>query len=143
MDAAAHEFVLWLMLFAYALHILEERMLDWVAWARATFNFNLGWAGFYTTYAIVVAGICTDMIGWKLPEKVLEGSEYGADNSENALGSRVGQNELRQEARQETQGYSPTAPGGCAELASHSQEFVDDEHYRPAGKRKEKNREEF
>ena len=76
-------------------------------------------------------------------EKVLDGPEYSAGNSENALGSRVGQNELRQEARQETQGYSPTAPGGCAELASHSQKFVDDEHYRPAGKRKEKNREEF
>jgi hypothetical protein len=30
MEAAAHEFVLWLMLFAYALHILEERMLDWL-----------------------------------------------------------------------------------------------------------------
>ena len=69
MEAAAHEFVLWLMLFAYALHILEERMLDWVAWAQATFNFNLGWADFYTTNAIVVvAGICTAMIGWKLPE---------------------------------------------------------------------------
>jgi hypothetical protein len=69
MEAGAHEFVLWLMLFAYALHILEERMLDWLGWARATFNFDLGWADFYTTNAIVVvAGICTAMVGWKLPE---------------------------------------------------------------------------
>ena len=69
MEAGAHEFVLWLMLCAYALHILEERMLDWLGWAQATFNFDLGWADFYTTNAIVVvAGICTAMVGWKLPE---------------------------------------------------------------------------
>ena len=69
METAAHEFVLWLMLFVYALHILEERILDWLGWARSTFNFDLGWGDFYTTNAVVVvAGICTAMVGWRLPE---------------------------------------------------------------------------
>jgi len=57
------------MLFAYALHILEERMLNWLGGARATLRFDLDWADFYTTNPrVVVAGICTAMIGWKLLE---------------------------------------------------------------------------
>ncbi len=69
MGIATHAFVLWLMLFAYALHILEEHTLDWLGWARFTLKLDLTWADFYVTNAIVVvAGICTAMIGWRLPE---------------------------------------------------------------------------
>ena len=57
----------------------------------------------------------------------------------NILGTRVGQDELRQEARQETHSNSPATPSGCTELAPRLEEFVDDEHYRPAGKREEQN----
>ena len=69
MGTTTHAFVLWLMLFAYALHILEEHTLNWLGWARSTLKLDLSWADFYVTNAIVVvAGICTAMIGWQLPE---------------------------------------------------------------------------
>jgi Protein of unknown function with HXXEE motif len=69
MGTTTHAFVLWLMLFAYALHILEEHTLDWLGWARSTLKLDLSWADFYVTNAIVVvAGICTAMIGRQLPE---------------------------------------------------------------------------
>ena len=69
MGITTHAFVLWLMLFAYALHILEEHTLDWLGWARSTLKLELSWADFYVTNAIVVvAGICTAMMGWQLPE---------------------------------------------------------------------------
>ena len=69
MGTTTHAFVLWLMLFAYALHILEEHTLDWLGWARSTLKLDLSWTDFYVTNAIVVvAGICTAMIGWQLPE---------------------------------------------------------------------------
>jgi hypothetical protein len=43
--------------------------LNWLGWARATFNIPFTSADFYTTNAIVVVGgICTAMVGWQLPE---------------------------------------------------------------------------
>ena len=69
MGIDAFAFVLWLMLFAYALHILEEHTLNWLGWARSTLKLDLTWSDFYVTNAIVVvAGISTAMIGWRLPE---------------------------------------------------------------------------
>lgn len=54
---------------AYALHILEEHTLNWLSWARSTLKLDLTWSDFYVTNAIVVvAGISTAMIGWRLPE---------------------------------------------------------------------------
>ena len=41
MGTTTHTFVLWLMLFAYALHILEEHTLDWLGWARSTLKLDL------------------------------------------------------------------------------------------------------
>lgn len=69
METTPHEFVLWLMLFAYALHVMEEHALNWLGWANAKLALDLTWADFYVTNSVVVvAGISTAMIGWRLPE---------------------------------------------------------------------------
>jgi hypothetical protein len=44
----------WLALAAYALHILEEFMLDWRGWARAVIGLPVEWHDFYVTNAVVV-----------------------------------------------------------------------------------------
>lgn len=44
----------WLALAAYAVHILEEFILDWRNWARAVIGLPVEWADFYVTNAIVV-----------------------------------------------------------------------------------------
>jgi len=63
-----HEYVLWLMVMVYGLHILEEFTLDWKSWSHDTLGFNLEWSNFYVTNAIVIVlGISSAMIGWKLP----------------------------------------------------------------------------
>ncbi len=69
MEDNGHEFVLWLMLFAYGLHVLEEHMLDWLHWARSTFKLPVTPADFYVTNSVVVvAGVCSAMVSWRLPE---------------------------------------------------------------------------
>jgi Protein of unknown function with HXXEE motif len=68
MAVNGHEFVLWLMLFAYGLHILEEHMIGWLHWARFTFKPPFTPADFYVTNSlVVVVGVCTAMVGWRLP----------------------------------------------------------------------------
>lgn len=50
---------LWLATGAYAIHMLEEFMLDWRDWARAVIGLPVDWADFYVTNGIVVVlGIC-------------------------------------------------------------------------------------
>jgi hypothetical protein len=68
-ETNGHEFVLWLALFAYGLHVLEEHSLNWQAWAQHALGIPVSWADFYVTNAIVVVGgICAAMVGWRLPE---------------------------------------------------------------------------
>ncbi|HUX36348.1 MAG TPA: HXXEE domain-containing protein [Rectinemataceae bacterium] len=63
-----HEYVLWLMVMVYGLHILEEFTLDWKSWSHEALGFNLEWSNFYVTNAIVIVlGFSSAMIGWKLP----------------------------------------------------------------------------
>lgn len=45
---------LWLATAAYAVHMLEEFMLDWRDWARAVLGLQVDWADFYMANAIVV-----------------------------------------------------------------------------------------
>jgi hypothetical protein len=54
MELNGHEFVLWLMLFAYGLHVLEEHLPDWLHWARFTFKLPFTPADFYVTNSVVV-----------------------------------------------------------------------------------------
>lgn len=64
-----HEYLLWISLFAYAFHTYEEVMLNWKKWAETALGLkNLTWADFYVANsAVVVAGVCAAMVGWKLP----------------------------------------------------------------------------
>ena len=44
----------WLLLLAYALHMLEEFMLDWRDWAAGVLGLPVSWPDFYVTNAVVV-----------------------------------------------------------------------------------------
>jgi hypothetical protein len=45
---------LWLATATYAIHMLEEFVLDWRDWARSIFHLAVDWPTFYVTNAIVV-----------------------------------------------------------------------------------------
>jgi hypothetical protein len=50
---------LWLATAAYAVHMIEEFMLDWRDWARAVIKLPVEWPDFYIANGVVVAlGIC-------------------------------------------------------------------------------------
>ena len=64
-----HEYVLWVMAVAYALHIVEEHNLDWQGWVKRNANFDVPLADFYVVNAALIVGMmATAMIGWRLPE---------------------------------------------------------------------------
>jgi hypothetical protein len=50
---------LWLATAAYAVHMIEEFMLDWRDWARAVIKLPVEWPDFYIANGVVVVlGIC-------------------------------------------------------------------------------------
>lgn len=62
----------WLGMAAYAMHILEEYMLDWRGWSRAVLGLPTEWNDFYVTNCIVIAlGIAQAMLATALPLAVL------------------------------------------------------------------------
>lgn len=64
----SHEFVLWIALAAYGLHILEEFELNWRDWARSVLRLPVEWHSFYIVNALVVVlGSCCAMVGWRQP----------------------------------------------------------------------------
>lgn len=68
-----HEYLLWISLFAYASHIYEETVMDWKTWAMHISKFkNLQWTDFFVAnFAVITLGVCTAMVGWKLPSFAL------------------------------------------------------------------------
>ena len=65
----AHAYILWIMVIATALHVLEEHTLNWRDWARRSLHVNVTWADFYVTNAtMLVAAIAVAVIGWRRPE---------------------------------------------------------------------------
>jgi hypothetical protein len=58
----------WLAVGAYALHILEEHILGWFAWARKSMNLSMEWS-IYTTIEVVllVLGAIAAMLAPALP----------------------------------------------------------------------------
>jgi len=68
-----HEYLLWISLFAYAVHICEEKVLNWKDWAQSTSGLkNLEWSDFYVgNAAVIVAGVCTAQVGWRCPSFAL------------------------------------------------------------------------
>src|SRR5580765_783461 len=66
------EYVLWITLAAYGLHILEEYELNWRDWARNVLKLPVDWNSFYVVNSLVVVlGGCCAMVGWRRPEFVL------------------------------------------------------------------------
>ena len=67
-----HQWVLWVLLFASALHVVEEHALGWQGWASERLGPLLGakptWADFWATNAaLIVFGIAAAEVGWKAP----------------------------------------------------------------------------
>jgi hypothetical protein len=64
-----HEYVLWILTFAYAMHVFEEHAFDWRSWAEQTLKLAVRWDQFYVTNAgVIVLGIAAAGVGWRLPE---------------------------------------------------------------------------
>lgn len=60
-----HQFILWVALLAYALHMLEEYFYNWKDWAVKTFNIPATWTDFYLVNTFVLfMGLCCASIGW-------------------------------------------------------------------------------
>ena len=58
----------WLSLAAYAVHMLEEFMLNWRDWARGVIRLPVTWPDFYMTNGIVVVlGIASASLAPTLP----------------------------------------------------------------------------
>ena len=65
-----HQWVLWILVAATALHVVEEHALGWQGWASGRFGQLLGvrpsWSDFWATNAaLIVFGIAAAMVGWK------------------------------------------------------------------------------
>lgn len=64
----SHQFILWILVFAYAMHILEEYQLDWRDWANASLPVEVSWHDFYLTNGCAMfAAIAAAMVGWRAP----------------------------------------------------------------------------
>lgn len=58
----------WLLLLAYAVHMLEEFMLDWRDWAEGVLGLPVSWPDFYVTNGVVVVlGIGAAELAGELP----------------------------------------------------------------------------
>ncbi|MBE2179263.1 MAG: HXXEE domain-containing protein [Chthoniobacterales bacterium] len=68
----SHTFILWIALFAYAMHATEEYILDWKGWANSVLRLPVDWTHFaVVNSAVVVLGISCAAVGWSLPEYAL------------------------------------------------------------------------
>lgn len=67
-----HDWVLWILLTASAVHVVEERGLGWQGWAARTFAPRLGvaptWLDFWATNGLLtVFGVSAAAVGWRAP----------------------------------------------------------------------------
>jgi hypothetical protein len=63
-----YQYWLWIAVFCYGLHIMEEYVMDWKNWAVQTIHLPVEWNNFYITNAIVIAiGISCAQVGWFCP----------------------------------------------------------------------------
>ncbi len=64
-----HEYVLWIVVIAMVMHVMEEQILGWRAWAKGALGLDISEADFAcTNAAMVVIGVAGALIGWRLPE---------------------------------------------------------------------------
>ncbi len=65
-----HQWVLWVLVAASAIHVVEEHALGWQGWASDYFGERFGvrpsWTDFWATNAaLIVFGVACAMVGWK------------------------------------------------------------------------------
>jgi Protein of unknown function with HXXEE motif len=61
-------YIFWVALAAYALHILEEFTYDWKTWAQKVLKLDVEWNTFYVTNVIVLfIGVACAEVGWSHP----------------------------------------------------------------------------
>lgn len=65
-----HEYLLWLPLAVYPIHVLEEEIFGWKHWAQAILKLkSVNWIIFdIANLAVMFFAISTAMIGWNIPE---------------------------------------------------------------------------
>jgi len=62
------DYIFWVALAAYALHILEEYSYDWKTWAQKIMKLDVDWNTFYITNVIMLfVGIACAEVGWAHP----------------------------------------------------------------------------
>lgn len=81
-----HEWVLWILTTAAALHVVEERGLGWQGWAAKTLGPKIGvvpsWTDFWATNALlIVFGISASAVGWRAPAFALAFPALGLINA--------------------------------------------------------------
>lgn len=67
-----HDWVLWILVTASALHVVEEHAMGWQGWAAETLRRRIGaipsWSDFWATNALlVVFGVAAAAVGWRAP----------------------------------------------------------------------------
>ena len=62
------DYIFWIALAAYALHILEEYTYDWKTWAQKFQKLETDWTSFHVTNAaMLVFGLACAEVGWSHP----------------------------------------------------------------------------
>jgi len=62
------DYIFWVALAAYALHILEEYIYDWKTWAQKILKFDVDWNTYYITNVVILfIGIACAQVGWSHP----------------------------------------------------------------------------
>jgi hypothetical protein len=62
------QWIFWVAMTAYAMHMMEEFFYDWKNWANNTLHLPVEWSGFYVTNtAVLFLGIGCASAGWSLP----------------------------------------------------------------------------
>jgi hypothetical protein len=72
----SHDWVLWILVAASALHVVEERGLGWQGWAAQAIAPRIGvvptWLDFWATNGLlIVFGISAAAVGWRAPAYAL------------------------------------------------------------------------
>ena len=62
------DYIFWVALAAYAIHILEEYTYDWKTWANKILKLEVDWNHFYVTNVVFLfLGIACAEVGWSHP----------------------------------------------------------------------------
>ncbi|HAL81285.1 MAG TPA: HXXEE domain-containing protein [Mucilaginibacter sp.] len=62
------DYVFWVAVAAYALHVLEEYTYDWKTWAQKILKLDVDWNTFHVTNVVMLfVGIACAEVGWSHP----------------------------------------------------------------------------